>query len=1215
MRINKQNDYKTNNSTKAVFTIQWKWLVGSVVALVVLFAVLGGLYVLQTKDQTEFRIKIFKAAEEDGRWRDGIQQLMHFQREKPDDMDVITILAEAFDKNGIMPSDWNNAVRYYQLLFSQATTPEKKLHVLERVLDNQRKLQDLDNMSQTVVRVFEIAPENPLAWKCLVFIRSQSLQAGSYQPRKGEPEYFNQLAKKAMDLNPDDPELVTLYARLLRTGVQSTLASTSSEFRDISPAVRAKEADQLMEQFAKKHPDDSTALLTHYEYRMQYRLLDPNAENIDEQLQKIMELDPNNLLAMMYVGMFLEQKVFRMKAELDEITYHEKLDEAAEKFREIIAQSPGNAMGYVQLASLYETDGQFERQIEVLEQANKATQINDLNVIISLALAYLDRKDTKNADRVIRQIYDWIERHRGANTPADTVRSSILIATMLEGRSLAIAGDAANAIKKFRSVFEPTIPRKIDIRLIYDSLMLYSQLLIDSVNPDSAVNIYQQTTRYLDMETQGGNMFNFLRINRVFTLEIMTLMQLGQTGRLESTVGRYVEYLQKELRQQPDNQMARFSLVTVLYRKVMMQPAEQRDWTEIDELLTTLRANKRGVVPPWQVDFLQADVTWEQIGRSSANIEEVLIPLRMAENQYNSNELFLISMEEIYRKYNATNDCERVLDQLRTFPNGEAYWYLIKAKRADDQGNQLEVKRLVGEALEKLPEGQKAIFLSLQESMETKENIPRNGIAQRRLALEQLRKFAAENPTIQVLFRLALMELDNGNTEAVVELESRLQKMEGDEGTLFVLVAGERLLQEAIDELDPKIEMARIRQRTLVAKRPNWEYTYLLAADIEDKIGNETGVIDALKKAIEAGNQDQSRHRDLIELYRKNNQNAEAELAFRRSVQQFPNIMTRSQIRFDPPYQAYYMEFLRTIRREDIDAVKRIAGKWLERAKTAQVDPLQIAIFNTEIAQCIMGTGQTGVAEEFFRKAAETGGETILPLAKFYASTDNMQKALEMIYAEMKKSQTPEVFLLSVLGLARDYEYDPEWIKPFDDFVLGYNPSKSQDIGEVYRYVQYLMVRKMENNVLPYYRRMYELDKTNVTTMNDLAYLIAFQKTEDLSTREADFKEAIDLIDKAIESDKNNAMLIDTKGLIVMAQGNPEQAVTLFTTAVELAKHNIIHRLHLAVALLRADIKSQAKEEFENVRQLLVPQIEMLPESNRNYTQELLNTFPEDKQE
>ena len=1210
MRINKQNDNKTDNFDKTVFAIQWKWLVGSVVALVAFFAVLGGLYMLQTKDQTEFRIKLFKTAEEDGRWRDGIQQLIHYQREKTDDMEIVAILAEAFDKNGIMPSDWNSAIRYYQLL------PEKDLHVLERILDNQRKLQDFDNMNQTIVRIFEMAPENSLAWKCLVFIRSQLLQSGVYQPRKGEPEFFDLLAKKAMNLNPDDPELVALYARLLRTGVQSTLACTSPEFRDISPAVRAKEADQLMGQFVKNHPDDSTALLTHYEYRMQYRLLDPNAENIDEQLQKIMDMEPNNLLAMMYVGMFLEQKVFRMKAELDEVTYREKLDEAAGKFRGVIAKSPGHAMGYVQLASLYETDGQFERQIEVLEQANKATQTNDLNVIILLALAYLDRKDTKNADRVIRQIYDWIERNRGASISTETVRSSMLIAAMLEGRSLAIAGDASGAIKKFRSVFEPTIPRKIDIRLIYDSLMLYAQLLIDSLNPDSAVDIYQQTTRYLDMETQGGNMFNFLRINRVFTLEIMTLMQIGQNVRLESTVNRYVEYLQKELRQQPDNQMARFSLVTILYRKVMMQPAEQRDWTEIDGMLATLRANKQGVVPPWQVDFLQADVTWEQLGRASASIEEVLIPLRMAENQYNGNELFLISMEEIYRKYGAANDCERVLNQLRTFPNGEAYWYLIKAKRADDQGNQLEVKRLIGEALEKLPAEQKALFLSLQESMEMKESIPRDAIAQRRLALEQLRKFVAENPTsIQALFRLALMELDNGNSEAAAELELRLQKMEGEEGTLFVLIAGERLLQEAVDGLDPKIEMARIRQRTLVAKRPNWEYTYLLAADIEDKVGNETAVIDALKKAIEAGNQDRSRHRDLIELYRKNNRDAEAELAFQRSVQQFPNIMARSQIRFDPPYQAYFMEFLRTIRREDIDAAKRVAGKWLERARNAQVDPLQIAIFNTEIAQGIMGTGQTDAAEEFFKKAAETGGETILPLAKFYAATGDMQKALEMIYAEMKKSQTPEAFLLSVLALARDYEYDPEWMKPFDEFVLGYDPSKSQTIGEVYRYVQYLIIRDREDEILPYYRRMYELDKTNVMTMNDLAYLIAFQKTEDASTREADFKEAIGLIDKAIESDKNNAMLIDTKGLIVMAQGNPEQAVTLFTKAVELAKHNVIYRLHLAVALLRADIKNQAKEEFENIRQLLVPQVEMLPESNRNYTQELLDAFPEDKQE
>jgi predicted Zn-dependent protease len=139
---------------------------------------------------------------------------------------------------------------------------------------------------------------------------------------------------------------------------------------------------------------------------------------------------------------------------------------------------------------------------------------------------------------------------------------------------------------------------------------------------------------------------------------------------------------------------------------------------------------------------------------------------------------------------------------------------------------------------------------------------------------------------------------------------------------------------------------------------------------------------------------------------------------------------------------------------------------------------------------------------------------------------------------------------------------------------------------------------------------MNELSSNNATILNDLAYLTAFRKTDDQATRDADFRESLNLIDKAMNLEENNPMPIDTKGLILMAQGRPAEAVPLFEKAVELANQSIIYRLHLAVALLRAGEKDQAESEFAAIRDLLVPQIELLPESNRDYTREMLEAFP-----
>ena len=215
----------------------------------------------------------------------------------------------------------------------------------------------------------------------------------------------------------------------------------------------------------------------------------------------------------------------------------------------------------------------------------------------------------------------------------------------------------------------------------------------------------------------------------------------------------------------------------------------------------------------------------------------------------------------------------------------------------------------------------------------------------------------------------------------------------------------------------------------------------------------------------------------------------------------------------------------------------------------------------------------------------------------------------------MMQSQTPEVYLLPVLALMRDYEYDPVWVQPFDDFVGAFSPSQTADPVKLYQYIEYWLIRGKNDLAIPFYRRLNELRSDNMVelndtvVLNDLAYMIAFQQTEDEAARKANIEEGLSLIDSALNQSENNANLIDTKGLIVLLQ-SPRDAVPLFENAVKVSNHPLFH-LHLAVALLRDQQKDRAEEEFAAIREMLVPQKDLLPESNRNYTQELLDAFPE----
>ena len=1208
-RSNDDNEY-----TGPLFTIRWKWLLGTFAFMAALTTVVGTVYYFQTKDQTKFRIQLLHDAEEAGEWNKGIEQLILYHREKPNEVAIIREMADVFDRNGTVTAHWRNAAEYYQLLLGHLSSDEDRLNTLVKILDNQRKTSNTQGMFPTIQRILEMSPANPLAWKCLVIVRAPMLASGIYQTGTGEPKFFDQLVKKALELNPEDVDMVVVYARLLRSNSRNTLACVSQEFNNTPLETRTKEADSLMADFAKKHTDSAAALLANYEYRRQNRLLDPEADTLDEALVRVQELDPGNPVLMMYTGLFYEQKALRQKFAQSVDEYQIQRKEAINQFEQMIKASPKTPAGYLQLAAIYALDGERDKQISILEKGNTEMYSGNLSILVPLANAYLENNDTKNADRVIPLIRNWVERNRVTQSK-ESLNAAWQIATLLEGQSLAIAGHPVEAIAKFKSVFEPVIPERLDIRMVYASLIICAQQLARTLNLDSAVAVYEQTLRHLESETFSGDPMNSSRIDRTYLSLIGTLLQLGQWDRVNATTQRYEIFLRRSLAQNTDNQMIRLALVSVLFRQIMEQPAEKRHWAELNDMLRVLQTNSSRVLPPWRVDFLLASVKWEEIGRVKANVEEVLIPLRSAENKYNNDLQFLVNLEEAYHKYDSPkDDRDRVLDLIHTFPDGLPYWYLIKATRAEQSGDTRETKRLLDEALTQLQEPHKTLFLTIQENMEQSPDPNEKSAVRERQALERLRDLNAKEPSIPSLFQQGLMELDLGNTAAVAQLENELRKLEDKDAALSMLLEGNRLLQEAADTQDPKFGKAQDCMQKLTVKRPNWEYTHLLAADIADKAGNESVMINALVKAIDAGNRDPFRYCDLIYLYHKAGLEEKAQAVFERGVRLFPNLinlLNTFHIRFDPPYQTFFKDFARAVRRNDADTARQTAEKWLALAERNQVDEKQMAVFYTIIGQNFFNIDRMNDAEQYIVKAAKSGGETVLPLARYYGSQGKMLEAMQMIHKEMTQSQTPELFLLPVLALMRDYEYDPAWAEPFDAFVLGFQPSETDDPGKLFQYIEYWMIRGKNDNALPFYQRLNELLPDNTVVLNDLAFMTAFRQTDDDSVRETNITDGLNLIDKAIALSEDNANLIDTKGLIVLLQERPGEAVPLFEKAVELSNQAIIYRLHLAVALLRDQQKDKAKEEFATIRTMLVPQVDLLPESNRNYTQELLDAFPE----
>ncbi|MDR1385825.1 MAG: hypothetical protein LBJ67_18530 [Planctomycetaceae bacterium] len=1253
---------ETNNSNNQIpvekseysgplFVVRWKWLLGTIACFAVLGTILCVVYYFQTKDQGEFLIQSVSENLDKDNSRKTLEPLILYQKENPNDMKVVRALAEIYDKKAQSPQDYNNAIYYLRILRAsgEIKNRDEELKINKQILDNQQRVSDRNEILETIQIILPLSPDDPEAWKNLVQVRAGLLTEGKYELTKrapNEPLFFNELMEKALKLNPGDSELTSGYVTLLHTDSKNVLNCTTAEFQRLPLETRAERANQIMNWFVdnkdlegnpipEKSDEDETTknaervqkLLIHYEYRLNYNQIDPNDSDVDSELKEAIAIDSNNVVALSFINSFLRQQAFRLRMEKGIEAYEIAKKDIIERYQKMIAANRNFSLGYIQLAIVYRLDGDIKNRIATLEKGNEALKSNDLGVLIPLVVAYLENHDADNAAKKIRLIQQWIERNRGRD--AGMIRPLQNIVIMLEARLLAIQGEPAKAIERFRSVFEPSIPNG-DEQLIFDSLIVYAEQLGSAVLWEQGADVYLKIINYFEKENKATTPLNIDKMMIAYTSAIGAYSQIGMTNNIEMILARYIGYLQQILNKQNNNQTVRFWLASALDAQNRNKPAADKNWDEVQKQLDILKipSNKKNVIPSWQVDMLQAKVLTEQIflqqsENTFSEIEErILIPIRSVENAYSYDLTFLQELEGFYNLLRATKDRERVMSIIHDHPNGLPLWYALRAMRLSEMGNLREAREVVNEAVQKFQNApEKEIFLNISNGFQKVDADRQTSLKLNKERLEQLRKEAAGQKTIPLYFQLGLLELDMGNLKEVAEIENTLMKMEGEkDGTLYKYLRAERLIQSAekASATDPNIVKAREIQGGLVGTRPRWDRTFLLLTHIEDKIGNERGVLKAEIETIKKGNNDSNIYRDVIYLANKLGETDTENEYMQKALSLFPNFMRGFYLRFNPPYQAISHDFFRAVRREDATEAEKIAKQWLDLATQKMETPddqMQLAVFNSVIGQGFFSIDKLDISKKYFETAATQGGETVLPLAKNYAASGDLAQSFKIIQEEMEKtkakSQDETIFLEPVLGLLRDYNYEKNQVEWLDKRVEEYDVSKEESTPKILRLITFLMVRGMQEKTIPFYHRLCELNPQTPVFKNDLAFLIANQQTNDDAVRNEHCAESMKLIDAALAIVPNDAMIIDTKGLIFLLQNKPQDAVTCFEKSYNASAGGLLFQLHLAVALLRSGEKKDAEKHFEAVREIFKPQLEAISVANQKYYEELTKAFPQ----
>ena len=104
---------------------------------------------------------------------------------------------------------------------------------------------------------------------------------------------------------------------------------------------------------------------------------------------------------------------------------------------------------------------------------------------------------------------------------------------------------------------------------------------------------------------------------------------------------------------------------------------------------------------------------------------------------------------------------------------------------------------------------------------------------------------------------------------------------------------------------------------------------------------------------------------------------------------------------------------------------------------------------------------------------------------------------------------------------------------------------------------------------------------------------------------------ALEVVNNALTTQRDNPTLLDTKGLILLNAGNPEEAAPVLLRAVELSCQLPIHCMHLAYVLHQEGRSpDQVRRYFDPARDRLIPLVPSMTKENKKMFDALQSALP-----